>query len=174
MRVCCHFTAFVLCEALESCPNNNILQGTHCSLSVKREHWAEFMATASTASTAEAWHGRSAVDQGPQLAIPHCKGWLDPPVDTVGGGGTVVDVSVHDCTDPLNSSVDVSFSYLFLPTVCSLLCHPCLPASFLSLIRPALLANYVSMKGCTPTVASRHILSRPQTTTFGILNFSML
>lgn len=62
----------------------------------------------------------------------------------------LADISIHGCTDPLTSSLDLSFSDLYLPTVCYLLCHPFLPACqlFLSLISRA------SLDHCFPRVGN--------------------
>lgn len=108
------------CKA-ESCPNNNIspgaLTGPHCSLSVKwyaRQTcwppspqlkpgmawplWAEGLA----------WQSHSVGLTGP--TCQHSRG--------------LADISIHGCTDPLTCSVDLSFSYLYLPPsalICTIL-----------------------------------------------------
>ena len=121
-------------KSRESCPNNNIspgaLTGEHCSLSVKwytgharpqlkpgtaGPMWAEGLA----------WQRHNVGLTGP--TCQHSRG--------------LVDISIRGCTDPLTCFVDLSFSCLYRPTVCSLLCHHFLCACQLSrsLISPALL-----------------------------------
>ena len=106
-------------KARESCPDNNIspggLTGKPCSLSVK---WADFPAPM---PAVEAWHGWFALGFA----------WQSHNVGLTGStcqhSRGLVDRSIYGCTDPLTRVVDLSCCYL--PTVCSLLCHPFLSAN---------------------------------------------
>ena len=131
----------------ESCPNNNIppgaVTGTYCSLS------------------AAPHHRLTGPPPSPQLK-PGMAGppWAEGPAWPEHNGGStgptcqhsrgLTDISIHGRTDLLACSLDLSFSYLYLPTACSLLCHPFFSAS------PSLLAliSRASVHTCYPTLSN--------------------
>lgn len=81
-------------------------------------------------ATAEAWHGWSTMDGGALLEKPHCRvDWTN--LSTQSGISGHINPRLH--RSPFTCSVDLSFSYLYLPTVCSILCHPFLSACQLSI-----------------------------------------
>lgn len=119
------------------------MTGTYCSLSAALHHWLtgpppspQLKPGMAGLLWAEglAWRKHNGGSTGP--TCQHSRG--------------LADISIHGCTDLLTCSLDLSFSYLYLPTACSLLCHPFFSAS------PSLLSliSLASVDTCYPTVSN--------------------